>query len=265
MKDQPLRRNFFLIALLHLVLIAALLWFVYREPEKEPEEVIWLDQASMAAVFEELQNRPEPEPTPTPAPTPKPTKQEKEPPSEIPLATPTPKPTPTPTPKPTATPTPKPTATPTPRPTATPAPKPSPAATPKPEPEIRAAEPVSPSTAGSTAATSPSSTQGTASAASQGDPSRFAWYHELIHDRFYAQWNQPTSLFESGVRFVTSVRIRIERDGRISEFTLMKPSGNVVMDESVRAVGNRVKKIDPLPDGLGGSGAYTIVINFELD
>jgi hypothetical protein len=37
------------------------------------------------------------------------------------------------------------------------------------------------------------------------------------------------------------------------------------MDESVERAGRRVSRIDPLPDGLGQGGAYTVRINFELD
>jgi hypothetical protein len=37
------------------------------------------------------------------------------------------------------------------------------------------------------------------------------------------------------------------------------------MDESIRKAGARVRRIDPLPDGLGSGGSYTLRINFELD
>jgi TonB family protein len=94
---------------------------------------------------------------------------------------------------------------------------------------------------------------------------QFAWYHQLIHDRFYAQWEQPTSLYGAGKKFLVQVEIRIERNGTISSFEIIKESGNFVMDESVRQVGRRVQKIEPLPEGLGSGGAYTIRINFELD
>jgi TonB family protein len=106
---------------------------------------------------------------------------------------------------------------------------------------------------------------GAGGSAGAGDPSRFAWYLEMIHDRFYAQWEQPTSLFGSGTRFAATVQIRIERDGRISSFEIVRPSGNFVMDESIRKAGARVRRIDPLPDGLGSGGSYTLRINFELD
>ncbi len=60
------------------------------------------------------------------------------------------------------------------------------------------------------------------------------------------------------------VRIRIEKDGRISNFTIVKPSGNVVVDESVAAVAKRVTQVDPLPRGLGDGAFYEVNINFAL-
>ncbi len=36
------------------------------------------------------------------------------------------------------------------------------------------------------------------------------------------------------------------------------------MDQSVEAAIARVRQIDPLPAGLGGGGAYSVNINFEL-
>jgi len=86
----------------------------------------------------------------------------------------------------------------------------------------------------------------------------------MIHDRFRSQWNQPTSVIENRSQFVTTVRIRIERDGRISQARILRPSGNPVMDQSVQEAITRVQRIQPLPDGLG-QGAYEININFELD
>lgn len=70
---------------------------------------------------------------------------------------------------------------------------------------------------------------------------------------------------ESNRRFVTMLRITIEKDGRISAASVVTPSGNVVMDQSVLAAAQRVKKIAPLPDGITTGGAYTITIAFELD
>jgi TonB family protein len=97
-----------------------------------------------------------------------------------------------------------------------------------------------------------------------GDSSQFGWYHELIHDRFYSQWDQPTSIFDSSKSFVCTLQIRIDNDGKISDVKVVRSSGNVVMDESVMSAAQRVLKIDPLPAGLGSGGAYTVNINFEL-
>jgi outer membrane biosynthesis protein TonB len=45
---------------------------------------------------------------------------------------------------------------------------------------------------------------------------------------------------------------------------VVRSSGNVIMDDSVMTAANRVLQIDPPPAGLGGTGAYTVNINFEL-
>jgi TonB family protein len=86
----------------------------------------------------------------------------------------------------------------------------------------------------------------------------------MLHDRFFSEWVQPKSVLVSGTKMSALVRLRIERDGRVSQFTIIRPSGNVVVDESVAAVAQRVTRVDPLPAGLG-DGAYDVNINFELN
>lgn len=63
----------------------------------------------------------------------------------------------------------------------------------------------------------------------------------------------------------TIVKIRIEKDGRVSKFAIVKPSGNVVMDESVTAIAQRVTHVDPLPEGLTQKSYYEVKIDFELN
>jgi TonB family protein len=131
---------------------------------------------------------------------------------------------------------------------------------------VEQSDPAASSTTGSSASEqAATAAQGVGSGTGDNEPSRFAWYHEMIHDRFYSQWEQPTSLFGGGTHFAATVQIRIERDGRISSFEVINSSGNFVMDESIKKAGQRVRRIDPLPDGLGSGGAYTVRINFELD
>ena len=78
--------------------------------------------------------------------------------------------------------------------------------------------------------------------------------------------NSPrTTAISSGEKISALVKIRIEKDGTVSQFEVVKPSGNVVVDESVAAVAKRVTQVDPLPDGLGSGGHYDVKINFELN
>lgn len=97
-----------------------------------------------------------------------------------------------------------------------------------------------------------------------GGASQFGWYAHMLHDRFFSQWAQPTSVVRSGAKMSTLVKLRIEKDGRVSRFAILKPSGNVVVDESVAAVAKRVTQVEPLPSGLSQS-FYEVNINFELN
>jgi hypothetical protein len=45
---------------------------------------------------------------------------------------------------------------------------------------------------------------------------------------------------------------------------IVRPSGNVVVDESVAAVAKKVTQVDPLPKGLGGA-YYEVNINFAVN
>jgi protein TonB len=97
-----------------------------------------------------------------------------------------------------------------------------------------------------------------------GATSQFGWYGHMLHDRFHSAWIQPTTVAQSGEKISVLVKVRIEQDGSVSQFQVVKPSGNVVIDESVSAVAHRVTQVDPLPSGLGTAGHYDVRINFEL-
>lgn len=85
----------------------------------------------------------------------------------------------------------------------------------------------------------------------------------MLKDRFTGRWQQPTSVIESDQRFITTVRVRIAKDGTLSNVGIAKSSGNVVMDDSVLAAVRSISKVDPLPAGLGGD-FYEVNIQFEL-
>jgi TonB family protein len=98
-----------------------------------------------------------------------------------------------------------------------------------------------------------------------GGESPFGWYGNMLHDRFYSEWVQPTTTLGSGAKLSALVKIRIEKDGRVSNFQIIKASGNADVDESVTAIAKRVTEVDPLPVGLGSGEHYEVKINFELN
>src|SRR4029453_7648584 len=104
-----------------------------------------------------------------------------------------------------------------------------------------------------------------ASAGGGSNASEFGWYGNMLHDRFYSAWIQPTTTVASGTKISTLVKVRIEKDGHVSKFELIKPSENVVVNESVSAIAKRVTEVDPPPTGLVKGDHYDVKINFELN
>jgi TonB family protein len=110
--------------------------------------------------------------------------------------------------------------------------------------------------------------QGTGSPGRTGggtSASEFGWYGNMLHDRFYSAWIQPTTTVASGAKISALVKVRIEKDGRVSDFEIIKPSENVVVNESVAVVAKRVTQVDPPPPGLMKGDHYDVKINFELN
>jgi TonB family protein len=95
--------------------------------------------------------------------------------------------------------------------------------------------------------------------------SEFGWYGNMLHDRFYSAWIQPTTNVPSGSKISTLVNVRIEKDGRVSKFEIAKPSGNATVNESVAAVAKQISQVDSPPTGLIKGDHYEVKINFELN
>jgi outer membrane biosynthesis protein TonB len=301
-KDAHFWRNVTLIALAHVaVLLGLIRWSVEARNSSDAQSVVWISGAEDFAAGEAESSASSPPATPkafeaTPPPEPEPLKSdeaEKEEPfltaakSEIELPTPTststPRPTPTPTPKPKATPK----QTPKPKPKRTPkkatlakaSPKPSPKAkssrtksAQKKEPSATKAEKkktakIAPAKSGSSsqAGKGKTSSAGKVGHPGGGSPSEFGWYGNMLHDRFYSAWIQPTTNVATGAKISTLVKVRIEKDGRVSKFEIIKPSENVVVNESVGAIAKRVTEVDPPPAGLANGDHYDIKINFDLN
>jgi TonB family protein len=287
-------RNVILIALAHVALIAGLIrWSVAARASSNSESIVWLGGAGdLSAGESEKQESASTKQRSTATES---SRSEQDEPaekkpvvtaarSEIELPSATPRPTatatstkPSPTPASRAKITPKPilrparNAThsvaggPTPRKTVAAKPRPSPAqasAKSEKKDKITLAKKDSASQSGS----GQSGSTGKAGSASGGSSgSEFGWYGNMLHDRFYSAWIQPTSNLPSGAKISTLVNVRIEKDGRVSKFEIAKPSANATMNESVAAVAKQVSQVDPPPTGLTQGDHYDVKINFELN
>jgi TonB family protein len=278
-------RNVVLIALAHLALIAGLIrWNVAAKASSNPESIVWLGSAGDLSA-DELEKQESPS-TKTESSRPEKDDDAKEEPvvttakSEIELPSATPKPTPiatpakpSPTPVSRAKPTPKPIPKPTPKKTVMAKASVKPATRPKPSPVkantksekmdkivLAKKDSASQSGSGQSESTGKSGSAGGASSASE-----FAWYGNMLHDRFYSAWIQPTTNVPSGAKISTLVNVRIEKDGRVSKFEISKPSGNATVNESVAAAAKQISQVDPPPTGLIKGDHYDVKINFELN
>jgi TonB family protein len=289
-RDARFWRNVTMIAVAHVAIVVALVRWNRETRKPNLQSIVWMSGGGtgVSAPSTPTQTETAIETTPPPeadTPRSKPEEQD-EPPvptsarSDIQLPTATPSPTPvmTPPPKPSMTPVPKASPKPTAKPTPNATPKKTVVAkvTPKPSPRKKAtlaeqekksgenrkeAAKIAPANTNDTDGEKPGST----GPSGAGRASEFNWYGKMLHDRFYSEWIQPTTSVAIGAKMSALVRIRIEKDGRVSNFTIVKPSGNVVVDESVAAVAKRVTQVDPLPKGLGSSAYYEVNINFELN
>jgi len=297
-------RNVTLIGLAHTVLIVGLVRLSRDRDKQDSPSIVWINGGAGKSAAIPAKTIPRAKPVNISTPPPERVEEEEEKPelapakSDIQLSTPAPTPRSTSTPRPTpavkTTPKPTPKPKPSPKPTSKPAPKKillakaSPKPTPKPSPrpteaaesdeETKAEEvkkeiakaalaknetekPVK-EIAGTGKGTSPGpGGQGGGS----GGESPFGWYGSMLHDRFYSEWVQPTTVIPSSAKLAVLVKLRIEKDGRVSSFEILKPSNNVIIDESVAAVAKRVTQVDPLPAGLVKGDHYDVRINFELN
>jgi outer membrane biosynthesis protein TonB len=274
-RDARFWRNVALITLVHVLALIALLRWAGASKIESAQEITWLtaDEDTSASI-----DSPQTEETPTPEKpalleenqsVPAPAK------SEIQLPTATPHPTPSAS------------TTPKPSPKASPSPKKKTSPKPSPSPEKKKSKPQATSAKekentkklaakkndakksekklGETTAKNGGAAGGRAQTNASSTSANAGWYGNMLHDRFYREWAQPTTVVASGAKLSALARIRIEQDGRISDFKIVRPSGNVVVDESVQVVGKKVTRVDALPTGIGNGGHYDVNINFALN
>jgi outer membrane biosynthesis protein TonB len=280
-------RNLTLIALAHVALIAGLIrWSVAARSTPDAESLVWLSGAEDLAA--ERSEGPAAAPTEISVPsaqpeTSEPDKKEKEQSpltqakSEIELPKPTPTAIPGPRPKPKATL--KSRAKPTPKKTVLTKVSKSSAHAKSSVPKSKEGQSDSSTEKKKSANTASAKTKSTSetgsektgsvgksgSAGGRSNASEFGWYGNMLHDRFYSAWIQPTTTVASGTKISTLVKVRIEKDGHVSKFEIIKPSENVVVNESVAAIAKRVTEVDSPPTGLAQGDHYDVKINFELN
>jgi TonB family protein len=273
-------RNVTLVGILHVVAVIALLRWASGSKITSAEEITWLnaaDEAIATADPAKAEETPTPEPVRQASPADEqqpaavPTKSE----IELPTATPFPTAAPlimsSPSPKPTSKPIPKKKASP--KPSTTPERK-KPYATATPAKNKASAKTLgtkkdarqkSDAKSGEKTAGGGGKAGGSVQPNATADSTNASWYGNMLHDRFYREWAQPTTVLASGAKLSALAKVRIEKDGRIADFKIVRSSGNVVVDESVQAVGKKVTRVDPLPAGIGGGGHYEVNINFALN
>ena len=275
--NAPFWRNVTVIAVVHVAALIALLRWAGASKIASAQEITWLNTGSEASATADT---PIIEATPTPEPERKPSPPEENQPAsapakseiQIPAATPHPSPTPSAVPKPSPNLSPKP----IPRKKASPKPSATPEkkklrATATPTKEKENAKKLAGKKGEPKKSESKLSQKAGGSGAVGGQkgtnasPANASWYGNMLHDRFYREWAQPTTVVASGAKLSALAKIRIEKDGRISDFKIVRSSGNVVVDESVEAVGRKVTRVDALPAGIGNGGHYDVNINFALN
>jgi TonB family protein len=63
-----------------------------------------------------------------------------------------------------------------------------------------------------------------------------------------------------GKTLEVTVRLKVEADGKVAEFTIVESSGNAVVDESVRQAGRTITRLPPPPNNQ----AFWAPVRFEL-
>lgn len=88
-------------------------------------------------------------------------------------------------------------------------------------------------------------------------------YFRQVHDVLYQAWDQPDSALDK--KLMTTVALRVARDGSIADASVRVGSGNKSMDASVLAAVRKVPRLDPPPDVLMRGEYAVITVNFQAE
>ncbi len=87
-------------------------------------------------------------------------------------------------------------------------------------------------------------------------------YSHTMHNRFYEAWVQPKIVGAPLGKVSVPVDVRIDPRGRVLSFKPARLTGYRRIDESIAAVGRRVRRVTPPPVS---EGEFKLRIYFELD
>lgn len=87
-------------------------------------------------------------------------------------------------------------------------------------------------------------------------------YLALVRQRLQAQYSVPSAIPESErIHLVAHVQLLVERNGSISQFRIVKASGNALFDSALEAAVQRASPLPPPPSHLAGK---SIIVNYRL-
>lgn len=90
----------------------------------------------------------------------------------------------------------------------------------------------------------------------------YASYAQIVRSRYTLAWRPPEDLDDESAK--VRVTVTIARDGTVLSARIVEPSGNAVMDRSIRQTLEEVTFIAPFPEGVKEERrTYTIVFNLR--
>lgn len=96
-----------------------------------------------------------------------------------------------------------------------------------------------------------------------GQGSKYADYYRHIHDVMYDAWSQSGAGLDK--KLLTTVMLRIGRDGSVMDVSLAGSSGSKAMDESVLNAARKVPRLDPPPSGLVNGDVAKVSVEFQVE
>jgi TonB family protein len=91
----------------------------------------------------------------------------------------------------------------------------------------------------------------------------FPWYLNVLQQRVYNNWKQPSSLLVIQDRLISIIHLRINRDGSITNVSIRSSSGHVEMDRSAIQAVESLGQMPPLPTAFTRN-RLDINIHFEV-